>query len=139
YCPPSFGAPGSSLYEELLPQHRVRYDEDSRCDLTIAEAFARTRIRLDYLNWSINGGENTLLGAPNSSGADLSGDDPDNMLLAQDSNGPRAPVPTYAVVPSLTGDRENLNGMRAFIAIPTQIGDFEAEVFFLQQLENGLA
>jgi len=137
--PPGYGNPAPGLYEELVPRSRILYDTDSRCDLTFKETFANTYVRLDYLMWQITGGRNALLGAPNSSGADLSGKDPDNLLVASDRNGTRAPSPTYAVVPNLPDNRDILNGLRGVFGIPTRAGTFESEIFYFEQMDNRVA
>lgn len=137
-APPAYGygSPTGDLYQELVPQSQFRFDDDSRRDLTFGETFSQSYVRLDYLYWQISGGHRRLLGAPNSSGADLSGNNPDNMLLASDSNGARAPVPTQAVVPSLSGDRDVVNGLRGVFGIPTRVGTLESEVFYFENVND---
>jgi len=137
-APSSYGydSPAGDLYQELVPQSQFRFDNDSRRDLNFGEAFSQSYVRLDYLFWQISGGHRRLLGAPNSSGADLSGNDPDNMLLASDNNGARAPVPTQAVVPNLHGDRDVVNGLRGVFGIPTRVGTLESEVFYFENVNN---
>ncbi|WP_437185614.1 BBP7 family outer membrane beta-barrel protein [Planctomicrobium sp. SH668] len=146
-APPGVGAeygnfpppPNSQLYEELVPQNRpYYYDDEERRHLTWKEAFSQSYIRLDYLNWNVSGSDNALLGAPVSGGADISGRDPDNMLLASDANGPRAPAPTSAVVPRLDNDYENLSGLRGVFGVPTNAGTFEFEAFYMEPLQNGV-
>jgi len=144
YGPPptafEYGAPPpAGLYQELVPQSQFRYQDDSRPRLTFKEAFSESYIRLDYLFWNISGSDKALLGAPSSSTADLSGKTPNNMLLATDFSGPRAPVPTSAVVPSLRdGNNNDLNGLRGVVGIPTRIGTLETEAFYFENLNNGV-
>jgi|GEM_PF-1648678 hypothetical protein len=135
YCPPGGGG---DLYQQLVPESHFRFRNDATCDLSFKEAFSQTYVRLDYLQWQIDGGKNSLLGAPNSSGADLSGRDPNNMLLASDQAGPRAPVPTAAVVPSLPSNHDTLSGLHALIGVPTRVGTWETEMFYFEQLDNGV-
>lgn len=135
YCPP--GA-GGDLYQQLVPDSQFRFTDDAACDLTFKEAFSQTYVRLDYMHWQITGGKNALLGAPNSSGADLSGRDPNNLLLASDQAGPRAPVPTSAVVPSLPSNRDTLSGLHALIGVPTRVGNWETELFYFEEADNGV-
>jgi len=138
--PPGYPLPASnSLYQELVPQQGgVRFDTDSRRDLTFGEAFSNSYVRLDYLSWQITGGRNKLLGAPVSGGFDLSGEDTTKLLVAQDANGARAPTPTAAIVPTLPDYRDNLNGIRGVFGIPTLVGTLESEVFYFENLGNGL-
>lgn len=135
YCPPPAG---SGLYDELIPQGSICYDTDSRRDLNFKEAFSNSYVRLDYLSWQITGGRHKLLGAPNSSGADLSGQDTSRLLVASDTNGPRAPAPTWAKVPSLPDNQNMQNGLRGVFGIPTRVGTLESEVFYFEQMDSNV-
>ncbi|SFI04714.1 BBP7 family outer membrane beta-barrel protein [Planctomicrobium piriforme] len=134
-CPPGVpgppGAPpGSSMYEQLLPDRHVFYDDDSRCDLTWKEAFAESYVRLDYVHWNISGANNVLLGAPTLSGATtLAAVDPVTGFQPQ----------TTAVVPRLGDPYDEVNGLRGVIGFPTNVGTLEAEAFYFQQANNKLS
>lgn len=128
----------SQTLEQLLPEHRLLYQDDTRLQLTLKEALARSWIRLDYLNWDLRSPRNVLLGAPLPAGstADLSGADPNNLLSAIDRVDGQRPVElgNAVIVPSLgTGSLHDLNGIRGSFGIPTLLGTLEADAWVLEQ------
>ncbi|WP_437201397.1 BBP7 family outer membrane beta-barrel protein [Planctomicrobium sp. SH664] len=132
YCPPGNA---EQVMAQLVPGGPYCYDTDSRAHLDFSEAMAGSYFRLDYLLWDITDGKGTLLGAPVSSSADLSGQDRNNRLPAVDPiTGPRAL--TSAIVPSIgEASKNDLNGLRATLGVPMVNGVLEAEIFTLQQAE----
>lgn len=133
-CPPS-------VYEQLLPERGDLYDGNSRFGLTFREAFAESYVRLDYMHWFIKGGNGALLGAPvapsipGTPPPDLTGNDRNNMLPANDPITGLLPA-TSVIVPSLDNHFDNVNGLRGTIGIPTEVGTFEAEIFYFEQKNN---
>src|SRR5690606_14119827 len=117
---------------QLVPGGPSLYDHDSRLDLSFKETLARSWIRFDYLLWEMEGGDNTLLGAPVSNNVDLSGRSLPRLQAVDPVNGPR-PL-TAAVVPRLDHeDYDGLSGVRGSFGIPTLLGNFESEAWVLQQ------
>jgi hypothetical protein len=134
YFAPSAPTGDPSIYEQLLPDRSFR-DYEAACDLSFRETLARTYVRFNYLNWRISGGDGTLLGAPNSSGADLSGATSTNRLSAVDPvTGPISN--TYAVVPSLNQNYDNIDGLQGTIGIPTTVGTLEVGAFYFAEVKH---
>lgn len=133
YCPPS-----ANTYQQLVPGWGTYLDDhDDPGWLPLKEAFANSYLRVDYLLWDITGPSNVLLGAPNSSGADLSGKTPNNRLVAVDPvNGPRQL--TSAIVPTLQQSYMQQSGIRGVIGVPTREGTLEAETWYIEKGRNNI-
>lgn len=133
YQMPGYHDPG--LYDELLPERHSMYNHSGQGHLTLQEAFAESYVRLDYLHWKISGGDGVVLGAPNSSGADISGQDRNNRLPAVDPSTGFQPQ-TAAVVPSLNHNYDTIDGLRGTVGFPTNVGTLEAEIFYFEPVDN---
>jgi len=103
------------------------YDDDSRLDQVVGETLRQSWIRFEYLNWNIQDPGRDLLGAR------MATLDPRQPFQAFDvGNIPRLGV--SAAVPDLGNIQpDGLNGVRATIGVPTQLGTLEADVWGITQ------
>lgn len=100
---------------------------------------SHTWLRMDYLNWSLTGPGEALIGA------EVRGVDPrdDDVMIASDERDgfPRFDPATgdviFAQAHDLSGiDMHHRNGLRATLGMPFLAGEFEAGIWSLEQAEE---
>lgn len=146
-CPPGGGAVPPT-YTEALPDD-CGWGYASPLDRHLANAFRKTYVRLEYLNWSVDRPGDDLIGAPVNEIDPRTGGliDPRRPLILPVTGQRRfPPLADFqdrffgdefvgdAFVPDLGEvELENLDGIRATIGVPLVFGAFEANIWTLAQ------
>ena len=123
-----YGAGPDGLITEQISGDRGFDYEDTPVDRFLTAAVKSTWIRLEYLNWRIEGPGKSLLGSPVAGTVD-----PSQPFQATISG-----LPATAQVPTTSALHfRNVQGIRGTMGLPTSAGTLEANYFAFSRATNG--